>query len=245
MQVVRLPDTGAVLSATGRDHYARNTIRPDLVATHGWAYGAAVAWVGIDAEDRTPYVSVLGPVDEAVALVERSLGEWPDHPVTMPAEVVDACPGVVDARYHWLFRTAARAPKRSLLGDAVVTVLRTDSDERIDDLLDASSELVSARPGDRGVRRWVVVEEHGKVLACAADTSGSPGIGHMGAVAVHPSARGRGLGSAVVGWLTTDLLRSGCDVVAVGVFVGETAAQRLYDRLGYRTEHELVSGPRV
>ena len=244
MQVVRLPDAGAVLSATGRDHYARNTIRPDAVTTHGWAYGAAVAWVGLDAEERTPYVSVLGPLDEAAALVERSVGDWPRLPVSMPAAVAAACPGVIDQQFHWLFRTAARAPRRALLGDVAVTVLRTDSDERIDDLLEASSEVVSARPGDPGVRRWVVVEEHDKLLACAADTSGSPGIGHMGSVAVHPSARGRGLGSAVVGWLTTDLLRSGCDVVAVGVFVEETAAQRLYDRLGYRTEHEMVSGPR-
>ena len=240
MQVVRLADAAAVLSATGRDHYARNTIRPNVAPVHGWAYGAAVAWVGLDAEERVPYVSVLGPEDEAGDLVERSCGDWPDLPVSMPAGVAALRPGLLDVQFHWLFRTATSSPR--MPGDVAVIELPPAGDERIDDLLEASSELTSARPGDSGVRRWAVVEEHGKLLACAADTSGSPGIGHMGSVAVHPSARGHGLGSAVVGWLTADLLRAGCDVVAVGVFVAETPAQRLYDRLGYRTEHEMVSG---
>jgi predicted GNAT family acetyltransferase len=62
---------------------------------------------------------------------------------------------------------------------------------------------------------------------------------------VAPEARQQGLGAAVVAWLTRDLLLGGCDAVAVGVLVSEAAAQRLYDRVGYRTEHELRSGTLV
>ena len=188
-----------------------------------------------------PYVSVLGPEDEAGDLVERSCGDWPDLPVSMPAGVAALRPGLLDVQFHWLFRAATSAPRRSRVTWRSPSSRRPVTSGSTTCSRPAAS---SPRPGPvtPGVRRWAVVEEHGKLLACAADTSGSPGIGHMGSVAVHPSARGHGLGSAVVGWLTADLLRGGCDVVAVGVFVAETPAQRLYDRLGYRTEHEMVSG---
>jgi ribosomal protein S18 acetylase RimI-like enzyme len=124
-----------------------------------------------------------------------------------------------------------------------VAVRRFPADERrVGDLLATVGGTFSVAPGDDAVRRWCAVEEGGRVLACAADTSHAPGIGHMGSVAVHPDARRRGLGRAVVAWLTNDLLRQGCDAVVIGVFVSETAACRLYDRLGYTTEHEFLSG---
>ena len=249
MDVERLPGPDEVLAATGRDPFVRNTIRPEEFGTVGWRCGAAVVWTGVDAEERRPYLQALGPADAVGAALEVAAGEIPagvrqgtgEVPLTVPAPVAGALGDRLRVGFHWLFRTA-EAPPEPVSG-VEVTLLPPAGDERVRRLLERSAEVTSAVPGDPGVRRWAVVAEGGDVLACAADTSGAAGIGHMGGVAVAPEARRRGLGAAVVAWLTRDLLLGGCDVVAVGVLAHERGAQRLYDRLGYVARHELMSGP--
>jgi GNAT superfamily N-acetyltransferase len=246
--VERLAGPAEVLAATGGDRFARNTVRPESYPTIGWRYGGAVAWVGFDAEERRPHLQALGPAADLPATVDAALADLPGGvpggpddglPLTLPAAAAGTFGDRMHVLFHWRFRTATVPPAAP---DVPVSVLPGAGDERVRRLLDRSVEITSATPGDAGVRRWVVVEDGVDVVACAADTSGAPGIGHMGAVAVAPEARRRGLGAAVVGWLTRDLLLGGCDAVVVGVLVQEPAAQRLYDGLGYLTEHELRSG---
>jgi ribosomal protein S18 acetylase RimI-like enzyme len=251
VDVERLPGPDEVLAAAGGDRFARNTIRPGVFPTVGWRCGPAVAWVGVDAEERRPYLQALGPPAEVAAVLEVAGRELPagvrdgagQVPLTVPAAAVDALGGRLRVDFHWLFRTSD-APPAPVAG-VDITVLPPEGDARVRRLLDRSVDLASAWPGDPGVRRWVVVADGDDVVACAADTSGAAGIGHMGGVAVAPEARRRGLGAAVVSWLTRDLLLGGHDAVAIGVLVTEPAAQRLYDSLGYMTEHELMSGPLV
>jgi GNAT superfamily N-acetyltransferase len=249
VQVERLAGPDDVLAATGGDRFARNTIRPRVFPTVGWRCGTAVAWVGVDAEERRPHLQALGPPAEVRAALDVVARELPAGvreptgavPLTVPAPVADALGGRLRVAFHWLFRTSDTPPAPVTAVD--VTVLPAADDERVRRLLERSSGVTSAVPGDPAVRRWAVVAEDGNVLACAADTSGAAGIGHMGGVAVAPEARRRGLGAAVVAWLTRDLLLGGLDAVAVGVLASERGAQRLYDRVGYVTEHELKSGP--
>jgi ribosomal protein S18 acetylase RimI-like enzyme len=243
--VERLTEVHEVLAATGGDLFARNTVRPDAYPTTGWRSGDAVVWVGFDAEERRPHVQALGPPAALPALLDAAVPELPaellpEVPLTLPAEAAAAVGERLRVDFHWRFRVMT-APPAAVTGVAV-RELPGAADERVARLLARSTELTSAVPGDPGVRRWAVVEEDGDVLACAADTSGAAGMGHMGGVAVAPEARRRGLGAAVVAWLTRDLLLAGCDAVAVGVLVPEAGAQRLYDRVGYRTVHELRSG---
>jgi ribosomal protein S18 acetylase RimI-like enzyme len=241
----RLAGAAEVLAATGGDLFARNTVRPDAYPTTGWRRGDAVVWVGFDAEERRPHVQALGPAAAMPALLDAALPGLPaellpEVPLTVPADAAAALGDRLRVDFHWRFRvmTAPPAP----VTDLAVRVLPGGGDERVARLLARSTDVTSAVPGDPGVRRWAVVEEDGDLLACAADTSGASGVGHMGGVAVAPEARRRGLGAAVVGWLTRDLLLAGFDAVAVGVLVPEAGAQRLYDRVGYRTLHELRSG---
>jgi ribosomal protein S18 acetylase RimI-like enzyme len=232
-----------VLAATGFDPYARNTVQP--LDTHGWQRADSVAWVGIDAEERIPYVSVLGTPSHVADLLAEIAPVLPSGvPVTMPAAAVPELRPQLryEGRYHWRFRT--RTDPVPATAPNVVHEL-ADGDQRVGELLGAVGGAFSAHPGDDAVRRWIGVEEDGRLLACAADTSRAAGIGHMGSVAVHPAARRRGLGRAVVAWLTNDLLNHGRDVVAVGVFVAETAAGGLYDSLGFRTEQEFRCGPLI
>jgi ribosomal protein S18 acetylase RimI-like enzyme len=244
LPVIRLPDADAVLAATSHDHYVRNTIRPAVFASHGWQLGTAVAWLGIDAEAREPVLSMLGPDREVAELLAHIAADVPAGMMTTVP--VTAAPllshGVeVEREFHWRFRTTTTPP--STVDDVAIRVLPGVGEERIANLLRHVGGFFSAWPGDPAVNRWAVVEDQNRVVACAADTSGAPGVGHMGSVAVHPQARGRGLAFAVVSWLTADLLAQGCDVVAVGVFAKEAPAQRLYDRVGFRTEHEFFTGP--
>ena len=249
MDVVRLAGPDDVLAATGADRFARNTIRPEVFPTVGWRRGTAVAWVGVDAEERRPHLQALGLPDDVRAVLDVVARELPDGvrevtggvPLTVPAPVADALGDRLRPDFHWLFRTSDTPPDPVTGVD--VTVLPPEGDERVRRLLERASDVTSAVPGDPAVRRWAVVAEDGDVVACAADTSGAAGIGHMGGVAVAPEARRRGLGAAVVAWLTRDLLLGGHDAVAVGVLAPERGAQRLYDRLGYVTQHELKSGP--
>ena len=252
--IERLAGPDEVLAATGGDLFTRNTVRPGAYPTTGWRCGDAVAWVGFDAEERRPYLQALGPAAVVPALLDAAVPELPaellpEVPLTVPGDVAAAVGERLRVDFHWRFRVMTTPPPAPAVGvggaeTSAVTVreLPGGGDERVARLLARSTAVSSAVPGDPGVRRWVVVEEDGGVLACAADTSGAPGVGHMGAVAVAPEARRRGLGAAVVAWLTRDLLLSGNDAVAVGVLVAEAGAQRLYDRVGYRTLHELRSG---
>jgi ribosomal protein S18 acetylase RimI-like enzyme len=241
----RLAGPDAVIAATGGDLFARNTVRPDAYPTTGWRCRDAVAWVGFDAEERRPHVQALGSPAGIRAVVDVAVGELPaelrpDVPLTVTSAAADAFGDRFRVDFHWLFRVMTLPPEP--VRGAAVTVLPGAGDARLVRLLGRSTAFTSATPGDPGVRRWAVVEQDGDLVACAADTSGAAGIGHMGGVAVAPEARRRGLGAAVVTWLTRDLLLGACDAVAVGVLVRETGAQRLYDGVGYRTVHELRSG---
>jgi len=242
--VRRLADARAVLAATANDPYARNTVRPDVVTVHGWQLGDAVAWLGMDAEERIPYMSVLGPAADATELVTRVHREVPAGvPLTAEAGAAPRLEAELgfSPRYHWEFSTISEPPEP--VEDVEVVVLLVAGSDRIRDLLQVTSTYASALPGDPAINRWVVVEEAGRLVACGADTSGAAGVGHMGSVAVHPDARGRGLGTAVVAWLTRDLLLGSCDVVVVGVLMTDTAARRLYHQLGFTHRHEFRSGP--
>ncbi len=111
------------------------------------------------------------------------------------------------------------------------------------ELLAASSPTASAQPGNEKVSRWVGIREGGALIACAADTSGATGVGHVSSIAVHPDARGRGLAKAVTAALTRTLLAEGNDLVTLGMYAHNTAGRAVYDALGFADEHRFSSGP--
>ena len=114
----------------------------------------------------------------------------------------------------------------------------------VQELLTASSPTASALPGDPAVRRWVGVRDaSGTLVACAADTSGAPGAGHLPSIAVRPEARGQGLGRAVTAALVRQLLAEGNDLVTLGMYADNASARAVYDALGFADEHRFTSGP--
>ena len=244
MAVTALDSAAEVLVATGHDAFARSSLRRAMV--QGWTGHGATAWLGVDPDDLTPYLSTLGEPPAVAALLTELLPELPPRQrVTVPRGTPACLPAWVgmdgtDWDFRWL-----DAPPPEQPGEELVEPV--DDDVAVKALLTLSSPTASAHPGDASVRRWVGIRDGafraGELIACAADTTGSSGVGHLSSIAVHPQARGRGLAKAVTAALTRQLFDGGCDLVTLGMYAINTPGRAVYDALGYRDEHRLTSGP--
>jgi GNAT superfamily N-acetyltransferase len=240
MALTQLGSAAEVLVATGHDPFARGSLRRPLA--RGWLSGRAVAWMGVDAEERTSYLSALGPPAEVGALIGALVEEVPPGqrmtlprgtPVHLPAWMsIDG----TDWDFRWLGSPPPVQPGEDLVEDV-------EDDAALAVLLAESSPTASALPGHPGIRRWVGIRSAGALIACAADTSGTTGVGHLSSIAVHPSARGRGLGSAVTAALTRRLFDEGCDMVTLGMYADNSYGRAMYDALGFADTHPFTSGP--
>jgi len=234
-----LSSAAEVLLATEHDPFARGSLRrPDIT---GWMSAVAVAWRAIDAEAGVSYVTSLGEPLAVAALIADLVPELPDGTrVTLPRGTAPLLPAWVGLDgIDWDFRWLAAPPSPQPGEDRVVEI----PDDDVAPLLAAASPTASAQPGDPGVRRWVGIIGPDGLLACAADTPRATGVGHLSSIAVHPEARGQGLGAAVTAALMRRLFEEGCDIVTLGMYADNTAGRALYDHLGMADEHRFTSGP--
>jgi ribosomal protein S18 acetylase RimI-like enzyme len=238
--VTVLGSAAEVLVATGHDPFARGTLRRDVVS--GWLGDGAVAWLGIDAEERVSYLSALGaPLAVATLVGDLAPELRTKQRVTLPRGTAALLPAWVELQgTDWDFRWTEAPPPPH---DAEERVVEVDDLDALRALLDVASPTASVQPGDASAVRWFGVRGRDGLLACAADTSAATGVGHLSAVAVHPDARGRGLGYAVCAALTRRLLAEGCDVVTLGMYADNDAGRALYDALGFHDDHRFTSGP--
>ena len=111
----------------------------------------------------------------------------------------------------------------------------TDSEiGEVTELLDTGYAQSDARPGVPGVERWAGVRDSsGRLVAVTALAWSAIDVGYLAGVAVHPAARGQGLGAAVCGFVLAEALR---DHGAAALMVDQwnDAAIRLYVKLGMR-----------
>lgn len=240
MTLTPLSSAAEVLLATGHDAFARRSLDRPLL--HGWMLGRAVGWLAVDSESDQRYLSALGTPEEVGALLTELLPELPPRqrvsvprgtPVHLPAWA--ALDGT-DWDFRWLDQPPPVQP-----GEAAVHPIE-DEDE-ISALLTSANPTASALPGDPAVRRWVGIRQGSALVACAADTSTSSDIGHLSSIAVHPGARGHGLGRVITAALTRRLFDDGCDLVTLGMYADNTHGRALYDALGYKDDHRFTSGP--
>ena len=231
-----------LLELSSDDVFVRGSLRRAFV--RAWAHGSAIAWVGLDAEEQRSAVCVLStnPRDgaELVAAIRDEV-HWSEAQMTLErpiAPLLDAFGLVLSAPEEWELRWTSKSAEVDLTGD-----LRWVDDEgQINALLDAHAPHSSARPGDRHVRRWAGGFLGTELVAVAADTTGTPDIGHISSVATSTPYRGAGWAAQVTGWLTQQLLDEGLDAVSLGMFAANTAAIRLYTRLGFTGMRQFVSG---
>lgn len=240
MALTTLASAAEILVATGHDPYARGSLRRPLA--RGWMAGRAVAWMGVDAEERVSYLNSLGPPAEVGALLADLLPELPPKQrLTVPRGTPAHLPAWVSMDgTDWDLRWLAAPPPLQSGEDTVEPV---DDDAEVAALLRACSPTASAMPGDPAVRRWVGIRQQGRLIACAADTSAATGVGHLSSIAVHTAARGRGLGAVITAALARQLFEEGCDIVTLGMYADNGYGRAMYDRLGFADDHRFTSGP--
>ena len=102
----------------------------------------------------------------------------------------------------------------------------------------ASADQLLAVDGDDD---WVVLVDEG-LAGYAAGKVQPDGEGYIDFVAVHPDARGRGIGRRLVVALSRDLLAA-CRSGHVNLTVAERRAdaRALYERLGFRADESFVA----
>ena len=237
--MISLTTAAEVLLASDHDPYVRGTLR--YAVTDGWAGHGALAWRATDAEHALPYVMALGEPARVALLVEELLPQLRDRQrVTLPRGTAALLPAWVELRgTDWDFRWLSGPPAPQPGEDGVVPV----DDAEVAALLPVASPTASSLPGSPEVRGWLGVRGPDGLTACVADTSATPGVGHLSSIAVHPAARGQGLGRAVTAAMARRLLAQGCDVVTLGMYADNVAGRALYDALGMRADHAFTSGP--
>jgi hypothetical protein len=183
---------------------------------------------------------VMGPADACAQLLTQVADEvvHAGH-VSVPEESLPLLlPGLFEPDEAWRFRWTDRRPA----APSRLAGWLGDSDHAdIQELLDEGFADASMRPGDPRARRWAGIRaDDGRLIACAADCSGS-GVGFMASVTSRLSARGSGAGLAVTCWLTHALLD---DYRRVGLFQYDdnAAATAVYDRLGFDSNDAYVAG---
>ncbi len=240
MTLTTLSSAAEILLATGHDPFARRSLDRPLV--HGWLLGRTVAWLAVDPESGNRYLSALGAPPQVGELLTELLPELPPgQRLTVPRGTPAHLPAWASLEGNdWDFRWLDRPPHVQPGEDTVHPI--EDAGE-IDALLQAANPTASAQPGDPSVRRWYGIRQHSLLVACAADTSTPTGIGHLSSIAVHPAARGQGLGRVVTAALTRHLFDDGCDLVTLGMYAENTHGRALYDSLGFHDDHRFTSGP--
>lgn len=213
-------------------------------AARAWRGDGAVAMVAVDAELRIPVLLGVGAdaaVAEVVAFAARD-GDMPGE-VTVPRGGVALLPSWLRPERvdKWEWR-ALGAPPPQQPGEERVAWLTEDDHADVKALLTAANPGSSVWPGDAAARRWAGVRDEHGLRACLADTSRTPAIGHVSGIATAPDARGLGYGTAITAWAARRLFAEGAELVTLGVYADNTAAGRLYDRLGFSDDHRMGSG---
>jgi ribosomal protein S18 acetylase RimI-like enzyme len=196
-----------------------------------WRGDHAVAFENLDRDRSTVRRVVgLGRPAAVAALLTSLRGELPPN---VPVNVPGGTPLLADS-FDWIWRVTYETPPPQPAEDLVGW--ETDG-EAITELLKRTGPDWSVWPHDGKARRWAAVRTaDGDLVACLADTTTSPEVAQLAAIAVHPDARRRALGASITAWASRRLFEEGCDGVGLGVYPDNVTAMRLYDRLGFTAE---------
>jgi ribosomal protein S18 acetylase RimI-like enzyme len=213
---MRVDFTGraGLLAATKSHPFARYSIADDH--TVGQLDRDCVVWL---AQRRSgPVVTALGDPAAALRIAGATLGATLDLP-RLPQGHGE------DWEFRWTFTSPGGNDAR------VVELTETDWPE-ITDLLRAELSNTTNWPGNPDLHAWYGIRDNGRLVAVAADRSRYD-LGYLVAVAVAADRRRQGLAAAMVGTLTTRLLKR-YDVCALSIHADNPVAAAAFTALGYR-----------
>lgn len=248
--VVEIHDPAELAELCGGDAlclWAAQGLRGGSRAFADAAGGAvAVAGPGVSARDRLAlWEREPGAGTElaaaALAVVGRTF-----RPLGAPDAVrrlVAAVPGLAPTRaFDWMDTGGPLPASGRAVGRA--EWLPPGAAGEVDALLDLALPSSDARPGRPAGGRWAGVRAAGagagRLVAVAALAWCAPEVALVCGVAVHPEARGGGLGEEVCRFVTEQALHAH-PRVALMVDEDNGSARRLYARLGYRPRPLLAA----
>ncbi|MBC9733747.1 GNAT family N-acetyltransferase [Nocardioides marmotae] len=221
------------LAATSAAPFVRHAVGP---ATYdaAWVRGAAVL------VHSAHHTVGLGPADDLGPLMAELVARLRPARLSVEEAAYDAVPAAwaypVRGRWHWMRATEPAPPP-------TVPLEQVTDAAAIDAVLDVAQPDTFGRPGTPGIEGWLGVRVAGRLVGVGAVRRDPDGSGHLRAVSVLPGETGRGLGLALSAGLTRWAMDRPPHVATLGVYTDNAPALRIYERLGYRVEHTLCSGP--
>jgi GNAT superfamily N-acetyltransferase len=240
---LRPVDEDELVLRSGRHPLVRHLAPHRVPGDTAWSYGAAVALVNgyWDGADEGGDIMVVGPAQDAARLAQ-ALAEEQRRPISLPAAAFELLPdGLLTDPHGWGFRWVDSPVGADPA--AAGWLSHADADDEVRRLLDDAFPDASFKPGSPRIRAWAGVrDETGRLIACAADTTETPGVGFVAAITVRPDLRGQGLGRRVTGW-TLDRLAEREGLAALWHYGGNRSAARVYDALGMHRLDMVAAKP--
>ncbi|MCP2327673.1 ribosomal protein S18 acetylase RimI-like enzyme [Hamadaea flava] len=222
---------------TSRSEFLAATGDHPFVALHTSgrlsAYQRENAWVWVSDGPWGPVTAGLGDGATALELLAElhAAGLTEGRRLHAPRVAREAVLERFAAQYFGEWdQMWSTTPPSATRGEELVEWLPAEATPDIDKLLDEALPDSSARPGSPGVRGWYGIRDGDRLVAAAADYSGS--LGMLAGIAVAPDQQGRGLGAAVTVAATRRLFAEFA-IVSLAVMSDNARAIKLYERLGY------------
>jgi ribosomal protein S18 acetylase RimI-like enzyme len=195
---------------------------------------------------RRTSLLVMGHPDDVDDLVAAMLeaGLVPDQlgSVTVQRGSLDAVnrhlPVGDGNEWEWLCTTQ---PPRPVPAENRLVVLTRADEALIRDLLELANPGTDARPFEYPDQHWLgVLHTDGHLVAVGVREPNVAGHPVLSGIAVHPAARGTGLGLAVTARLTREAVAD-AGVCTLSMYSHNAVARRLYTGLGYGHTHPWSS----
>jgi len=226
-----------------------------LIALEGSHYGARAAWtaqggfafVGPAYDGSGWWLTASGDLAAVPALVSAAVEQFDGElaGLTVPRGVpIGQWDVVVGESSEWDLM-ATQVPPPVLPREDLVAVIEDLA--VVQRFLDRTSPTHSVRADDPEVLAWGGVVDGdaaasgGGLVAIGALVRRPSGAAYLASIATAEQARGRGLGSAVTGYLTRRAFASGAPECILAHYHPNESARRIYLRLGYRTTHQCTS----
>jgi GNAT superfamily N-acetyltransferase len=194
----------------------------------------AVAAPGLATRDR---LALRGPTDAVASLAREVLDQaGPSYRPLGDRELIGALVGAIPelalvGTFGWMYcwRPDALHP-----GPTTAAWLPGAALDEVTALLQVGFPGSLAKPGVTGVGRWAGVrDDAGRLAATGTLPWPAPAVGLLAGIAVHPDARGQGLGRNICAFLLAEALRRH-EAAALMVDDWNHAALRIYTDLGLR-----------
>ena len=233
----------ALLELTGGDPFVRWGI-PDPLVGAVLAGRGAVAIERFGRRGRGLWVFPHSGGDHAAVrellegLVGRVAGLGTES-ISVPQEYADQLAATFElgSGGEWDWMWTDREPPRAVHEDRLIVLDDADDAQELESLATAHSPTGEGDPGTGRTQLWLGIRSAGgELLAAGAMQTLDSGAPHLAGIVTHTDHRGRGLGEAMVTELTQRAIAV-AGVSTLGVTRTNTAAVRLYQRLGYRTAH--------